>query len=121
MSLAVFNREIKRLITNKKHPVLEYVNEKFKHSRKYDGYHDFFDNFLYEYGVLTVGHVPIYHKNKYMPYVNCSQNNIFGEETGVTDLSNKPVSPTESRKIMAQYIIDRLICLEGSSFKGVEL
>lgn len=40
MSTTIFNREIKHLI-NENHPVLEYVNKKFKKSCQYKNYYGF--------------------------------------------------------------------------------
>ncbi|QFZ54515.1 hypothetical protein FEZ18_06750 [Oceanihabitans sp. IOP_32] len=118
MSTTTFNREIKRMITNENHPVLKYINEKFKNSRQHQNYYGFFDDFLFKYGILTLGYSPTLNGNKYVPYVNCSQRNIFRAEKGITDLSNKAHSPTQCQKILAEYLIEHLKYLNVWSFEN---
>tara|TARA_R110001599_G_C11856712_1_gene621266 strand:+ start:93 stop:482 length:390 start_codon:yes stop_codon:yes gene_type:complete len=118
MSTIVFNREIKRLISNENHPVLNFIKDEFKNSNRNKSYYGFFDSFLFNYGVLTLGYSPIINGNKYVPYVNCSRNNIFREEKGITDLSQKAENMTECQKIMAEYLIGRLKCLNVENFKS---
>ena len=65
MSEITFNREIKRMIANENHLVLKYISEKFQNSRQHQNYYDFFDNFLFDYGILTLGYSPILNGNKY--------------------------------------------------------
>jgi hypothetical protein len=117
MSTIVFNREIKRLISNENHPVLNYIKEKFKNSNRNKSYYGFFDSFLFSYGILTLGYSPIINGNKFIPYVNCSRNNIFREEKEITDLSQKAENMSECQKIMAEYLISRLKCLNVENFE----
>lgn len=118
MSTTIFNREIKRLITSENHPVLEYINEKFKNSRQHKNYYEFFDDFLFKYGILTIGYSPTLNGNKYVPYVNCSRNNIFRAEKGITDLSNKVHNSNECQKIIAGYLIEHLKYLNVWNFEN---
>lgn len=118
MSTIVFNREIKKLISNENHPVLNFIKDEFKNSNQNKSYYGFFDSFLFNYGVLTLGYSPIINGNKYVPYVNCSRNNIFREEKGITDLSQKAENKTECQKIMAEYLINRLKSLNVENFKS---
>jgi hypothetical protein len=117
MSTIVFNQEIKRLISNENHPVLNYIKEKFKYSNRNKSYYGFFDSFLYNYGILTLGYLPIVNSNKYVPYVNCSRNNIFREEKGNTNLSLKGENKSECQKIMANYLINSLKSLNVENFE----
>lgn len=117
MSTIVFNQEIKRLISNENHPVLNYIKEKFKYSNRNKSYYGFFDSFLYNYGILTLGYLPIVNSNKYVPYVNCSRNNIFREEKGNTNLSLKAENKSECQKIMANYLINSLKSLNVENFE----
>lgn len=118
MSTIVFNREIKKLISNENHPVLNFIKDEIKNSNRNKSYSGFFDSFLFNYGVLTLGYLPIINGNKYVPYVNCSRNNIFREEKGITDLSQKAENKNECQKIMAEYLISRLKSLNVENFKS---
>lgn len=117
MSTTIFNQEIKRLISQK-NPVLEYVNEKFKKSHQNKNYYGFFDDFLFKYGILTLGYSPTLKGNKYVPYINCSRNNMFRMEKGITDLSNKAHSLTECQKVIASYLIEQLKYLNVLNFEN---
>lgn len=117
MSTTVFNREIKKIITSENHPVLNYVNEKFKKSIKHKSYYGFFDDFLFRYGILTLGKSPTMKGNKYISYVNCTRNNIFREEKGTTFLSKNTQSLSESQKTKAHYLIQQLKCLNVQNFE----
>ncbi|WP_179008577.1 hypothetical protein [Winogradskyella forsetii] len=118
MSIIIFNREIKRLISKENHPVLNYVNEQFKNNKKHKSYFGFFESFLFQYGIVTVGYSPTLNGNKYIPYVNCKPRNIFREEKGIRNLSKNEHSLNECQKIIAQYIIENLKCLNVQNFEN---
>lgn len=107
MSQATFNREIKRIVTKDNHPVLEYILEKFKNS-KHQNYYDFFDDFLFRYGIVSLSYSLDLNGNKYLPYINCSQRNIFRLKKGITNLSNKSYSANQCQKILAEFLIEHL-------------
>lgn len=117
MSMTVFNQEVKKLIKRDDHPVLRYVNEKFNEKKHDVDYFGFFDTFLYQYGIQSLGYSPVMKDNKYLPYVNCTRNNVFHEQKGITDLSKVEQNATESQKTMAHYLIRRLKSLHVENFK----
>lgn len=107
MSQTTFNLEVKRLIKKENHPVFKYIEEKFKKS-KHQNFYGFFDDFLFRYGIITFSYSPAINKNKYLPYVNCSQRNIFRLKKGITNLSRKSYSANQCQKILAKFLIEYL-------------
>ena len=107
MSQTTFNLEVKRLIKKENHPVFKYIEGKFKKS-KHQNFYDFFDDFLFRYGIITFSYSPALDKSKYLPYVNCSQRNIFRLKKGITNLSIKSYSANQCQKILAKYLIEHL-------------
>ncbi|GBF22428.1 hypothetical protein C21_04623 [Arenibacter sp. NBRC 103722] len=118
MRTKTFNQEMKRMLTGENHPVLRYMNEKFKNGRIHNNYYVFFDNFLFEYGILSLGFSPVLSGNKYFPYAHCSKNNIFGAEKGTTYLSNKAHNSSQCEKILAEYLIEHLKYLNINHFEN---
>jgi hypothetical protein len=118
MSKAFFNREVKRLLTSNCHPVLTYVNDKFNKQRRYIYFDEFFDDFLYNYGILSLELGYLLKGNKYIAYVNCNSNNIFGEDAGVTYLSSEEQSLTESQITLAKFLIRKLKNLSVENFEN---
>lgn len=117
MTNATFNQEIKRAIKNDNHPVLIYINEEFRKSNSRT-YYDFFDNFLFDFGILSLNYVPMLDVNKYVPYVNCLKNNIFNQESGISNLSIKGHSQVECQKMIANFVIRNLKSLFVSNFEN---
>lgn len=112
----IFNSEMKKYLISDKSEITEFINKKFKES-KYETYYGFFDDFLFNYGITSFNFIPFEVGNKYIPYLNCDENNIFREKKGFTDLSSKPCSLSECHKIFAEYFISkfRFIKLETLS------
>ena len=108
MSIIAFNKEIKELIDSSLDPVVAYVNDKFKNSDKHNSYYGFFEDFLCQYGIITVGCGTASKVNMYEPYVNCKLNNIFKENKDCTNLTNGVYSLNECHRINANYIISNL-------------
>jgi hypothetical protein len=107
MSTAViFNSEMKKYFDSNKSEIAEFINEKFVKS-KYETYNGFFDNFLYEYGIISFSSDPLEFGHEYIPSVNCTDNNIFKEKKGITDLSTKSHSLNDCQKIFAKYFISK--------------
>jgi len=117
MSTAIiFNSEMKKYFTSNKSEVAEFVNQKFKES-KYENYNGFFDDFLFNYGVISFNSGPLELGSKYIPYLNCKENNIFREKKGITDLAFKPHSLNECQKIFAKYFISKFDKIQLKTLK----
>jgi hypothetical protein len=113
MSTAViFNSEMKKYFASNKSELAEFINKKFSESN-YATYNGFFDDFLFSYGIISFNSSPLVDCDKYVPYLNCTENNIFREKKGITNLSSKPHNLNECQKIFAEYFI--------SKFNNIEL
>ena len=112
MSTAViFNSEMKKYFTSNKSELAEFINKKFRESNSAT-YNGFFDDFLFSYGIISFNSVPLEVGNKFIPYLNCTENNIFGEKKGITDLSAQPQTLNECQKIFAEYFISKFSRIE---------
>ncbi|WP_339611364.1 hypothetical protein [uncultured Planktosalinus sp.] len=112
----IFDREMRRILKTETSETLLYVQDQFL-ERNRSSYMGFFDDFLFEYGVISLNAIPIDGTHKYMPYVNCMDDNIFGEAKGCTDLSVKGLSLAACQKVIVHYIIDHLKRLDLSVLK----
>lgn len=110
MSTAIiFNKEIeKQLQANDNMEITKFIRNKFLESKR-ETYNGFFDDFLFSYGIISFGYTPLLdYVDKYVPYLNCTDNNIFRMKKGCTDLSAKAHSISDCEKLMAQYLIEKL-------------
>lgn len=62
-----FDTEIKKYFTTNNTEVNNFIDGKYK-SSNYKTYHDFFDDFLFSYGIISFNSVPVDLSNKYIPY-----------------------------------------------------
>lgn len=108
---ASFDSEIKKYFAVNKSEVSEFINEKYKKSN-YKTYHDFFDDFLYNYGVISFNSSPVDFGRKNIPYLNCAENNLFSEKKGVTNLNEEPLSRNQCLKLFAGYFIKKIDSME---------
>jgi len=102
----VFNRVMKKYLKSNNNEVVDFINTKFNESQS-QNYFGFFDDFLYKYGIISFNASPLINGSKYVPYINCTKNNIFHEEKGVMELSSKAHSLSECQRIFAEYFISR--------------
>lgn len=113
-----FDKEIQNHFKVNNSEIINFINQKFKKSNT-SSYYNFLDNFLFSYGVISLNSGVVFDaKSKYIPYVNCSKNNIFGEKSGCTDLSKEMQSFTNSEKILAKYVISKLNYLTVKDFEN---
>jgi len=115
----IFEKEMHRLLLSDTSETLMYVREQFSQGR-YTSYMGFFDEFLYKYGIISISSIPEGSSGGYMPYVNCQDDNLFGEVKGCTDLSDKALPLSTCQKVIAHYIIDHLKRLDLSVLKEWE-
>ncbi|EHQ41528.1 hypothetical protein [Myroides odoratus] len=106
----IFNREMKKYLSSDNTEIIKLLNSRFRESNS-KTYNAFFDSFLFDYGIISFNSAPLLHKNKYIPYLNCEENNIFDEKKGITDLSDKAHTLTECEKIFANYFISKFVKL----------
>ena len=117
MDVILFNKEISFLIAKSDHPVIKFIQVEMKNHHFSQSYYGFFDDFLFKYGIISVD---VSHglSNKYLPYINCTERNIFRELKGKNHLSKEYLSKSESHKVIASYLIERLKNLQVSNFRA---
>ena len=108
MNYNTFNKEMKKKISSDNSSIIIYLEEKIKIKGKSNNYYSFFSDFLYNLGISTLDYIPLIDQNKYVPYVNCIEENIFSEQKGNKNLSNKPENASQCQKIMAEYLFSKL-------------
>jgi len=118
MDIITFNNEISKLFKDENHPVILYLKEEMRKHHFHPSYYGFFDSFLFKYGIISIGALPSKSKNKYVPFVNCSERNIFREQKGFTFLSKQEFNKTESGQFLAKYLINCLKNLQASNFRN---
>lgn len=116
MIASYFEKEIRNFLNENDCEIRKYIKYEYLKS-KINNYYSFFDIFLYSYGVLSIN---IYHgeKNKYFPYIKFDNNNIFNEEEGFLELSIRPVGSKTAEKLMANYLISKIVFLQEDRFKN---
>ncbi|MDM1395846.1 hypothetical protein HX049_01420 [Myroides odoratimimus] len=110
-----FNKVIAEYFQRSSSETIHYINQKFLDSKR-NTYYGFFDDFLYEYGIISLNLSPTdIVSNNYDSYVNCTKNNIFKEEKGITEISTK-LSHSSSEKALAKYVYTKLTTLKAEDF-----
>lgn len=117
MSIISFEKEFKEYFKELDTPLKVFLNEKYRKS-KYENYFVFFDDFLFSYGIVSFNAIPYEDNSKYMPYVNCQENNIFDLDRGITDLSKKAHALSQSNGIIAKFLINKLSITPLSKFEN---
>lgn len=107
MSTLIFNREMKRITRSTNSPVLKHIDGKFRKSYHLN-YYGFFDDYMVKFGILSLNYSVTDVKNKYAPYINCSNNNIFNWKGGITELSGKFHSSSECQKMIVKSLVSNL-------------
>ena len=111
-----FNKEMNKLIVEKKHEVLLYLDEKFRISCSKD-YYNFLDTYLFKYGLLSMNY--IHHKgNKYIPYMNFSKENIFNMESGIIEFPEEFYGLRESQETLARNLVNLLTSISIKNFEN---
>lgn len=95
--------------------------KKFLHGKKLDSKFStstFIDDTLFKCGVISAEVVAILDmKNKYHAYLNCSEDNIFLEQQGITELTNKPLDLKEAQILLANKVITSLDNVNYDNFR----
>lgn len=99
-----YNKIIAKYFEAKDTKIKKFVMEEFKKNNKNLPSH--IDSVLFNFGIISVNYSPLVDSNKWMPYLNFSNENIFNEEKGVKDLCEFPVSANRAQEILANKIIE---------------
>lgn len=120
-----FERKFRDYLGEKHHPREDeprvYYKTEFDKSLA-STYHDFLDNFLFDFGVVSIScdSPSLKSNSKYEPYVNFLKDNIFNEENGKKELSSIPLNKKASEELLADYLISRLNFISPSTFKSFQ-
>ena len=112
----IFDAEMRRLLKAESNETLMFVQNQYD-QRKYSFFMGFFDDFLYDYGIISLNSIPEGPNDYFMPYVNCADANIFGEAKGCRNISDKTLPLSSCQKVIARYIYDHLKRLDVSLLK----
>jgi hypothetical protein len=114
-----FDREMKIFLSSHQSELIQYFNSEYRKSR-IKSYLCFFEEFLLDYGVMSILAIPLTDHSSYLPIINFRFHNIFNMPEGDLKLNETGLNLAASEKALANFLISKLSKMTAMNFNNFD-